>query len=391
MTEPTQRRVFALATMLAVGFLPSCDVDRAERPVDAPGSWTLGAEPTLHIGVIEGDEAYQLHDVRDAVRLPDGRVVVANQGTREVRVYAADGQFLAASGADGDGPGQWRAIANVHPVQGDTLLVVDHRLGRHGLIEARTGAYLGSVDPARAEKLLPRSWHHRGLMLQAPADVDGAALFGPVVEALRIQDAEAPMFVQLDPAGRVWVLGAPSAPSPALRVFDLAGRLHATLPLPETFRPTRIVADETDGLEILGVWRDSLDVEHVRAYAVEGDISWAGPSIEEALRGQREPLRQAEAELPALSEGFRSIAVAQEINYASAASYTSDLVRLAEVRALELPEGVRVDILDAGPGGWRGRLVDTTNGAGCMLSYGAYGPVEGLAPGALSCWDASTD
>lgn len=390
MTRPTQRASM-LASILVAGLLASCDTDQTERPADAPGNWTLGAEPTLHIGVLEGDEAYQLHDVRDALRLPDGRIVVANQGTREVRTYAADGQFLGASGEDGDGPGQWRAISNVHPVQGDTLLVVDHRLGRHGLIDARTGAYLGAADPARVEGLVPGSWHHRGLLLQAPPGVDGAALFGPVVEALRIQNAEAPMFVQLDPAGRVWVLGAPSAPSRALRVFDLEGRPHVTLPLPETFRPTRVVAGGNGDLEILGVWRDSLDVEHVRAYAVEGDVSWAGPSIAEALRGQREPLQQAEAELPALSEGFRAIATAQEINYATAASYTTDLGRLAEVRAFELPEGVRADILDAGPGGWRGRLVDTASGAGCMLSYGAYGPVEGLAPGAISCWNASTD
>ena len=147
------------------------------------------------------------------------------------------------------------------------------------------------------------------------------------------------------------------------------------------------VSNGTSGLEIMGVWRDSLDVEHVRAYAVRGARMWSGPSTAEVLRRLPDGPPRPEADIPAFANGFREMAIAQEIHYGSAASYTADLARLMEIRGFELPEGARADILDAGPPGWRGRLIDTTSGAGCMLSYGAYGPVEGLPAGTISCWD----
>jgi hypothetical protein len=370
--------------------LAACDSDEARGGRGGPGdveAWALGAEPALHIGVSSGEEAYQLYDVRDALRLPDGRVVIVNQGTREVRVYSPEGDFLIASGEDGEGPGQWRLIETVRAADGDSLLVVDHRLGRYGWVDGGTGAYLGTADSARAEQLLPKTWHHRGLFLQAPPQVSGAGIFGPVVEALRIEDAAAPTFVEVDGEGRVWVRGAPSAPSAGvLRIYDLDGRLRATLTLPADFQAMSI----REG-EVLGVWRDSLDVEYVRAYDIEGWSTWAGPSIEEATRGGPGLPDAPDATPASLMEGFRALATSQEIHYAMNGTYTTDVDRLGEVREIDLPDGARVDILGAGPTGWRARLIDTTTGAGCTLSYGTFGPVGGLVPGTPACWDAPSE
>ncbi|MEX2468001.1 MAG: hypothetical protein WD995_13910 [Gemmatimonadota bacterium] len=387
MKNPSKSAVIP-ATLLLLTLASGCGADRdlgGATGSETPEPWALASAPTLHIGVVSGDETYQLHDVRDAQRLTDGRIAVANQGSREVRVYTADGQLVSASGEDGDGPGQWRALSRVHPLGEDTLLVVDHRLGRHGLVDASDGTYMGTLDSARVERVVPKTWHHRGLFLEAPADLDGPGVFGPVVEALAIESAAAPTFARLDAEGRVWVLGAPSVTPPTLRVFDLDGRERANLPLPRGFRPTQI-----DRAEVLGVWRDSLEVEHVRAYSIVASGPWTGPSMEAAIGRGLELEAVADADLPGLNGAFRALATAQEIHYSTQASYTTDLARLSALRDLELPTGARVDVLEASPTGWRGRMVDTTNGAGCTLSFGAFPPVEGLAAGGLSCWNART-
>ena len=59
--------------------------------------WRLSDEPLVDIGVLEGESVYQLHQVRGALRLSDGRIVVANAGTEELRYFDASGVYLSAS------------------------------------------------------------------------------------------------------------------------------------------------------------------------------------------------------------------------------------------------------------------------------------------------------
>lgn len=81
------------------------------------------AEPDVRIGLLEGEPEYQLHEVRDATRLPDGRLVVVNRGSHEVRVYGRDGAHLASFGGEGGGPENLtrpRAVL----AEGDSLFVL---------------------------------------------------------------------------------------------------------------------------------------------------------------------------------------------------------------------------------------------------------------------------
>ena len=275
-------------------------------------------------------------------------------------------------------------LAEVFALAADTVLVVDRRLRRHGLVDVGAGEYLGEMDEARAATFERNAWHHDGLILQAPHDVEDPGLFGPVVERLDIRDPSAPTFVRLDAGGRVWVSGAPSAAEPSLRLFDLNGLERAVLPLPERFRLLEVGEEH-----VVGVSRDSLEVEHVRVHAIEGRGSWSGPSVAEALaRGGSLPASTAVegSEVPELSGAFKMMAGAQEMNYAERMSYTTDLEALQEVRELGIPDGARVDILEATPTGWRARIVDLATGGGCVLAYGAFAPVEGMQSGAINCW-----
>lgn len=87
--------------------------------------WTVGPEAALSIGVAEGDEAYQLFRVSDAMRLPDGRIVVADAGTRDTRLFDRNGSHLLTVGGPGEGPEEYRVPTALLPHSGGGFTVVD--------------------------------------------------------------------------------------------------------------------------------------------------------------------------------------------------------------------------------------------------------------------------
>lgn len=96
----------------------------SDRPIwEEDGAWTVSAEPDLELGVFQGDERYQLDDVRGVTRLSDGRVVVLNGGDSQLRFYDGSGQFLKSVARAGDGPGELNRPTGLIRQQGDTLLV----------------------------------------------------------------------------------------------------------------------------------------------------------------------------------------------------------------------------------------------------------------------------
>ncbi|MEQ9398019.1 MAG: hypothetical protein RJQ04_02515 [Longimicrobiales bacterium] len=99
-------------------------VENAPLPADPP-TWALGPEPLVGIGVLEGDPDYQLFRVQDALRLDDGRVLVLNAGSHQVRAYAPDGSYLDAWGGQGEGPGEFRSPGSLVPWPGDSVAVWD--------------------------------------------------------------------------------------------------------------------------------------------------------------------------------------------------------------------------------------------------------------------------
>jgi hypothetical protein len=104
-------------------------VENAEHGWRDGRSWRLAAEPTLEIGVFAGDPDYELFHVAGAVRLSDGRIVVANGGSRELRIYSAAGDFVTAVGREGGGPGEFQDLVALRPLGGDSLLAFDSQGG----------------------------------------------------------------------------------------------------------------------------------------------------------------------------------------------------------------------------------------------------------------------
>lgn len=109
-------------------------------------AWRLSAAPILEIGVFEGEDVYQLHGVVQAARLSDGRLVVANAGTHELRFYDADGRHLRSVGGEGGGPGEFRGIRALDRAAGDTILAWDWDAVRLSVF-APDGEFVRSVSP----------------------------------------------------------------------------------------------------------------------------------------------------------------------------------------------------------------------------------------------------
>ena len=96
-------------------------VQNASPPGGSRLPWRIGAEPAVTVGRAEGDEPYLLNRVTDALRLADGRILVLNNGTQELRVFDGNGTHLATWGGRGEGPGEFRSLAAIEPWRGDSI------------------------------------------------------------------------------------------------------------------------------------------------------------------------------------------------------------------------------------------------------------------------------
>jgi hypothetical protein len=107
--------------------------------------WRLSDEPSVDIGVLDGDPNYQLFRVVGAVRLSDGRLVVANSGTNELRFYDPSGTYVVTSGRRGGGPGEFGGLSWLGTSEDDSLLTYDWPNRRISVFDADGGFARGFV------------------------------------------------------------------------------------------------------------------------------------------------------------------------------------------------------------------------------------------------------
>jgi hypothetical protein len=130
---------------------------RSEGPAWTPETaWRLSDEPAVVIGVVDGPDRDQLFDVVDAARFPDGRIVVGNRGSSELKIFDARGEHLRTLGRDGEGPGEFRMLASVHAAAGDSVFVWDQRDQRLSVFSAESGFVRSLGLTTAGEGSLPR-------------------------------------------------------------------------------------------------------------------------------------------------------------------------------------------------------------------------------------------
>jgi len=114
------------------------------RATWAPAAgWTVPAEPTLSIGTMDGDADYQLYRVWTAFTLSDGRIVISNSGSRELKFFDPEGRYLMSAGGEGEGPGEFARLGPASSVSGDSVLGYDW-LGRRVSLFDPAGGYVRS-------------------------------------------------------------------------------------------------------------------------------------------------------------------------------------------------------------------------------------------------------
>ena len=101
-------------------------VENTRPPEGSRLDWRLGPEPLVSIGRMEGEEPYLLVDVNGATMLSDGRIVIMDDGTKELRIFDGSGTYLETWAGRGEGPGEFRAgnqLWGIVAVPGDSVIV----------------------------------------------------------------------------------------------------------------------------------------------------------------------------------------------------------------------------------------------------------------------------
>lgn len=382
---PVLLAALGAAALAACGERASLPGEGDTRPTRL-AAWTVSDEPTLQIGVLSGEAAYQFDRVTGVARLPDGGVAVTDAGSGQVRFFDARGRFVVAQGGKGEGPGEWRGPDRVRWLGGDRVLVLDNNLRRQGIV-GTDGTYRGST-PMRDDVLFPSDhWIHGRFVVDAPLRPEERGVVARALEGAGAGSGSVEL-ARVTPGGRIWTTRWVRSDAP-LRwtVYDLQGTPVGRLSTPARFE----VHDQGEDW-ILGVWRDSLDVEYVRLYGLDrGGEPYDARALTAAVEASDAPAptfsRVGSGTYPDLSSAVKMLATRQEIHYSQHYTYTTSFDSLAaDTRPpFRLPDGVRLEMLRAGADGWAGRLVRDGGGEGCMISYGRF-RLLGVRSGSVLCW-----
>jgi hypothetical protein len=129
--------VLALATV-------ACGTDSNAGTSTQGTAYVLEDTAVVSIGGLDDRPEYQLQYTVGAVRLSDGRIVVADAGSRDLRYYDVNGLHLHTVGREGDGPGEFRGLRTIARVRGDTVVAWDPRLRRASFFDDG-GAFAADV------------------------------------------------------------------------------------------------------------------------------------------------------------------------------------------------------------------------------------------------------
>jgi hypothetical protein len=142
----------------------TADTTQLVRSAITPASaseWRTAPTPRVRIGGTDADTgAYELDRVVGAYLLSDGRIVLGNGGTAEMRWYDSTGRFEKAVGREGQGPGEFELLISAWPMAGDSTAASDATLDRISIFSPR-GEFVRSVKlEVTAELSSPNGWGH---------------------------------------------------------------------------------------------------------------------------------------------------------------------------------------------------------------------------------------
>jgi hypothetical protein len=217
-------------------------------------AWRIDPKPVLDIGGGPGG----LYQVAGAVRLSDGRIAIANGGSREVRIYGVDGQPQGTLGRAGGGPGEFQFLGWIGVLQGDSVAAWDPSVPRLTVF-ASGGTLVREVASARPLGLMPMAAGVTGDGSVVLATRDG---FQAGRNNVVVRDTNAIVSLSGD-GGRVDSIG----PLPGAEYY-LSGSQGATIPYPLAFGHQALAAVHGDE-----VYVPAAEGYEIRVYRLPGGLS----------------------------------------------------------------------------------------------------------------------
>lgn len=104
--------------------------------------WQLSPKPPLSIGGADGSGPTEFAGIVGVVRMRDGRIVVADDGSTELRMFAPNGRYLETIARKGSGPGEMQGVSALF-YSSDSLYARDSYGGAH--VFTSSGAYARSI------------------------------------------------------------------------------------------------------------------------------------------------------------------------------------------------------------------------------------------------------
>jgi hypothetical protein len=202
---PLTLPILVFVGVIPAAILASCGRDTQEKPGaqfavrdsagvrisenSAPADsaiYTIAGLPRLAIGLEDGPDAYLLSNVRTAIALADGRIVVANGGTAEIRTYSPTGEHLTTYGRTGEGPGEFRSLSEVWIARLDTIVALDRALNRITVL-APDGSVAATHGIPQVPAEAPVMTHVLGRFADGTLLLKGVPLLGPDSEEGRVR------------------------------------------------------------------------------------------------------------------------------------------------------------------------------------------------------------
>lgn len=140
-------------------------LEELELPV-----WSVAGDPVVIIGDAEGQPGHDLFGVRGGGVLSDGRIVVADGTSAQLRVFSPGGELVARIGRKGRGPGEFEALLWLQVVGGDTVYAYDYGLRRVSVFtsEGALAKSYGIAPPTEAGFPEPRGVLSNGSIVFVP-------------------------------------------------------------------------------------------------------------------------------------------------------------------------------------------------------------------------------
>ena len=284
----------------------------------------------LQIGSREGNET-AFHRIIGTTRLADGRIVVGNAGTGEIRVFGPAGDFLNAAGGAGDAPGEFLDLAAMHQSNNGTLSVYDYRTRRISVfdddltLQQASSLRAPSVGPERDHPLFaPVGWLSAGVLVLR-RDLYQKTMLSHDPEAVVVRQPISELHLFGSDGRAIGTAGSWPGTKSVMRVVrgGRGGLSIASVPMPFMDRFEAVVVDDmivvasTDAYEIYvheaggRLIRIVRKLVEPRAVGADARGRWVEAQLADAPPGRVGPrIRKLYEELPfpTVMPAFRSLA-----------------------------------------------------------------------------------